>query len=280
MSQIKECFPSRWEGGVILEADFSQLEVVGAALLSRDPVLTDDILSGVDMHRQKASELFKKPEAEVTDKERTTTKRLSFQLQYGAGAPSMSKKLDIKKAIAEDFIRIYYERYSRLAEWQAEIMEGVKRSRRPTEARLPSGLPQGRGEYESATGRLYVFLEKDKPEGWRGADLEPDFNPPEVKNYPVQGFATGDIMAVYRGRVLREWLKQDWRHEALPINTVHDSVMFDCRNKEVAAKMKTLLESVAARLPAILEELWGLASPLSFKIEVKAGPTWANTSKI
>ena len=45
MSRIKSCFRSRFLGGVLLEVDFSQLEVVGVALLSNDPVLKDDILS-------------------------------------------------------------------------------------------------------------------------------------------------------------------------------------------------------------------------------------------
>jgi len=56
MSDIKLCFTSRFRNGLILEADFSQLEVVGLAVLSGDPVLKDDILSGRDMHRQRAAD--------------------------------------------------------------------------------------------------------------------------------------------------------------------------------------------------------------------------------
>jgi DNA polymerase-1 len=217
----------------------------------------------------------------VTKGERKSTKRMTFQLQYGAGAKSMSEKLGLTKAIAQGFIEAYYGRYSRLAEWQADIMEAVKRSRKPSEGRLPSGLPQGRGQYESPTGRVYVFLEKDKPEGWRGKDTEPDFNPPEVKNYPIQGFATGDIMALYRGKVYRRMLAlPDLLKKALPINTVHDSVMFDCYDKETAERMKLLLVEEAAKLPATIHELWGIKAILPLKIEVKAGPNWAETEII
>lgn len=280
MSQIKEAFTSRFPDGVILEADFSQLEVLGAAVMSGDPLLIEDILSGRDMHRYFASLLFNKPQEAVTKQERTFTKRMTFQLQYGAGAKSMSQKLSIAKKKAEEFIKLYYGRYTVLAEWQANIMEAVKRSRKPSEGRTKRGLPQGRGEWESPTGRVYVFLEQDKPEGWMGEDKEPDFNPPEVKNYPIQGFATGDIMALFRGRVLRRWLNEPFRQDALPINTVHDSVMYDCRNREVAIEVGKMLESVAAELPDVLRETWGLVVPVEFKIEVSIGPAWASTKPL
>src|SRR5688500_6029184 len=248
--------------------------------MSGDPVLTQDILDGRDMHRYFASMLFNKPGEEVVKQERTATKRMTFQLQYGAGASSMSRKLGIKKEKAEGFIQLYYGRYERLAEWQAEIMEAVKRSRKPSEGRTAKGLPQGRGEWESPTGRIYVFLEQDKPEGWRGADMEPDFNPPEGKNYPIQGFATGDIMAVFRGRVLRRWLNEWLRRSVLPVNTVYDNVMYDCRNMEVALEVGKMLESVAAELPEVLRETWGLEVPVQFKIEVSYGPSWGHTKPL
>jgi DNA polymerase-1 len=281
MSDIKSCFPSRWKGGVVLEADFSQLEVVGAAALSEDPTLIADLLSGRDMHRFFAAQLFLKPEEDVSKGERTWTKRMTFQLQYGAGARSMSKKLGIAKEKAEQFIFTYYDRYAILAAWQDTIMDAVKRSRKASTGHTASGLPQGRGEYRSPTGRLYVFLEKDKPPGWQGRDLEPDFNPPEIKNYPIQGFATGDVMAVFRGLVFREWLRKDWRDEALPNNTVHDSIMFDCRTKEVGLKVGEMLERIAREdLPAAIERMWGIKPWVPFKIEVSIGKNWATTTKI
>lgn len=56
MANIKDCFISRWgEDGRIIEADFSQLEVIGCAIVSGDPMMKADILSGVDFHSQSAS---------------------------------------------------------------------------------------------------------------------------------------------------------------------------------------------------------------------------------
>lgn len=277
MSEIKQAFTSRFDEGVLLEMDFSQLEVIGLAMLSLDPVLIADLESGMDMHRLRASELFNKPEEEVTDHERTITKKLSFQLQYGAGASSMARKLGIKKAIAQAFIDNYYGRYQRVKEWQEEVIASIKGSRKPTSERLPSGLPRGRGEWESPTGRLYVFLEQDSDYG----DREPSFNPPTMKNYPIQGFATGDVMAVYRAMVYREWLNSMFREDVLPINTVHDSVMFDCVDLATAMHWKVELEILAKELVGRIRESWEhISTPLPFKIETKIGPTWASMRKV
>lgn len=280
MSEIKSCFPSRFPNGVILESDFSQLEVVGLAALTMDPVLIQDLLDGRDMHRKFAAERYGITEEEVTSTQRTLTKQMTFQLQYGSGAGGMARKLDIPEADAAKFIDLYYQRYQRVKEWQEEVIEAVRRSRKPTGARTPSGQVQGRGAWESPTGRLYVFLEQDKPDGWKGRDKSADFTPTQIKNYPVQGFATGDIMAVFRARMYRLLLASDLRYKCLPINTVHDSVMYDCVDRESAEQLAALHKQVAESLPQIMMEVWGIFCPVPFKIESKIGPRWSELEKI
>jgi len=280
VSDIKQCFTSRFEEGLILECDFSQLEVVGLAALSGDPVLIEDLLSGRDMHRFFASQKYGIPEEEVTSSQRKLIKKMTFALQYGSGAKSLEAKNGLKKGEGQDFIDTYYARYSRVKDWQQEVFDEVKRSRVPTAELTRAGYPKGKGEYVSLTGRRYTFFEKDKPAGWRGEDLSPDFNPPEIKNYPIQGFATGDLMALYRARVYRRWTQDHDRDKWLPINTVHDSVMFDCLNLETALATKSVLEHLASNLQDEVEDLWGIVCPVPFKVETKAGPDWASTRKI
>lgn len=280
MSEIKACFPSRFENGVILESDFSQLEVVGLAALTLDPVLVQDLLDGRDMHRKFAAERFGITEEEVTKTQRTITKQMTFQLQYGSGAAGMSRKLGIPESEAATFIEVYYKRYQRVKEWQEEVIEAVRRSRKPTGARTPSGQVQGKGVWESPTGRLYAFLEQDKPEGWKGRDKSADFAPTQIKNYPVQGTATGDIMAVFRARLYRILLTHPLRYKCLPINTVHDSVMYDCVDRESALELAKLHKQVADELPKIMMETWGLFCPVPFKIESSIGPRWSELEKV
>ncbi len=274
MTDIKQCFISRFKHGVLLEADFSQLEVIGLAVLSGDPVLRNDLISGVDMHRKMAAKLFLKPEDEVTDEERRITKQLSFQLQYGAGASSMAKKNDISKAKAEEFISNYYDRYPQVRVWQDAVNDEVKRSRTGSGKKTLKGLPAGKGRHYSPTGRLYTFYEYDTPD-WHTHDTA--FSPTQIKNYPVQGFATGDIMAVFRGRMYRELLGS---RRALPINTVHDSLMYDCYDLDVAKCVISILEIKAEHLPEIIHDLWGIRCGIPFPIECKVGNNWGEMMKM
>lgn len=263
---------------MILEADFSQLEVIGLAALSNDPVLIDDLLAGRDMHTYYTAERLKIPESEVTPGERRKTKRMTFQLQYGAGADGMARKLEMTKEETKAFIEAYYTRYKRVKEWQDEVVEAVKRSRKPSERVTTSGLPAGRGQYESLSGRLYTFYEQDPP-AWLGKK-DPNFTPTQPKNYPVQGFATGDVMAVFRAAVLRWWLAEHDREFYLPNNTVHDSIMFDCYNLDYALKVRDAVAAIAEALPEQIENLWGIQCPVPFKIESKGGPNWAEMHKL
>ncbi len=275
---IKDCFVSRYgSDGYLMEVDFSQLEVVALAILSRDPVLIDDLKSGRDMHRARAAELFCIPEMLVTDEQRQLSKQLSFQLQYGAGAASMADKNGISMELAAAFIFNYYERYIRVKEWQAEVKQEVMESRQPTDRHTPAGKPSGAGVHQSITGRVYKFYEYDNK--YR---REPTFSPTEIKNYPVQGFATADIMALYRGRVYRWLLNEDAgiQDDVKLINTVHDSVMLDVRGLAMVSYVSGAMESIAEELPTLLKDLWGIDCPTSLKVDCKYGPKWSEMTKL
>lgn len=278
MSEIKECFISRWPEGVLLESDFSQLEVVGLAALSQDGALIEDLLAGRDMHRYYTAARLNIKEEEVLPRDRTFTKRMTFQLQYGSGAPNMARKLGLTKKECADFIEAYYSRYSEVKQWQDQVMQDVQASHMPTDRLTPAGFPQGVGVWESPTGRLYTFYEQDPPDWMR--DRTPNFSPTQMKNYPVQGSATADIMAVFRARLYRRLLSSPLRGHVLLINTVHDSIMADCENREYAVQFAELAKELAAELPQVMAETWGFICPVPFKIETKIGPKWSELEKL
>ena len=180
--------------------------------------------------------------------------------------------------MAERFIAAYYGRYQGVKAWQDSVMEAVKSSAVSVGRTTPSGANSRQGTYHSVTGRLYVFFEQDPPDSFR--DKTPNFNPPETKNYPVQGFATGDVMAIYRAMLFRDMLKNGMLFSCLPVNTVHDSVMFDCYNRDKAIELKGLLEEAAAFLPQLLDSVWGIDCPVPFRIETSIGPSWGEQEKI
>lgn len=273
MSDIKSCFVSRWEGGLLVEVDFSQLEVIGLAILSGDEVLKSDIRLGMDMHRLRAAELFNKEEKDVTPEERFLAKRLSFQLQYGAGWKSMAAKNKISGDIAKKFIANYYDRYKRVKHWQEEIAAEVQASRKTSQRKTPKGYPAGVGEHVSATGRIYRFYEYDAPDWKPEGSLS--FSPTEMKNYPIQGFATADIMALFRKLVFRKIFEQEMHKHVKMINTVHDSVMFDVEGETELVWISDVCNRIAASLPSEIEARWDIKVDLPLSITVKSGPNWA-----
>lgn len=271
MSQIKECFTTRFPNGKIVNADFSQLEVVGLAILTKDAQLIEDIQSGMDMHVVRASKLFNVPEDKVTKAQRQIAKMLSFQLQYGSGARNMSETNKIPLAMAKKFIEQYYERYPDVKAWQ-ELVRSCVLSTRAVAGHTAKGYPKGVGEYVSPTGRIYSFSEYDPMGDWQ---KEASFSPTEMKNYPCQGFSTGDVMAVYRSAVMRRLLPRMFT-DILFINTVHDSVMFDCKDDESVAHCTLVLYNMCKELPTLLEDKFGIIVPLDFKIDVSSGSSWAS----
>lgn len=278
MSEIKQAFPSRFPGGVLLESDFSQLEVIGLAMLTMDQQLIDDLMAGRDMHRFFAAELYGIKEDQVTPQQRKLVKRLTFALQYGSGAQGLANKNGITKDVAQTFIDNYYERYWRVKEWQEEVADAVQSSRVDTDRLTKAGYVQGKGTYVSPTGRRYTFMEQDAPD-WK-RDKSPSFSPTAMKNYAVQGTATADIMAVFRGQVLRDLLASGRVATCLPINTVHDSVMFDCATMEDARFIKGVMEERAKGMVSSMQEIWSIYCPVPFKIETKIGPRWSSMVKV
>jgi DNA polymerase I-like protein with 3'-5' exonuclease and polymerase domains len=274
MSRIKECFTTRFENGSIVNADFSQLEVVGLAILSLDQQLIADIRSGMDMHIVRAAKLFNITEDKVTKQQRQLAKMLSFQLQYGSGARNMAEQNKIHINVAKKFIEQYYERYTDVKRWQEHVRESVVSSRR-VDGHTKGGYPRGTGTYRSPSGRAYSFYEYDPMGGWQ---KEASFSPTEMKNYPCQGFSTGDVMALYRGQVMRQLMPEMFTN-ILFINSVHDSVMFDCRDEESVAKCVEVLYNMCKELPTLLTKRFGIKVPLEFNIDVETGPSWANLTK-
>lgn len=279
MSKIKECFVSRWgERGYIMNADYSQLEIIVLAHMSQDPVLAADLLSGKDLHRIRAAELFKKPEAEITDGERKLAKAFSFQLQYGSGAKNMAEKNNVPVELAKEFIRTYYERYRDVKLWQDRMAERVEAARYLVAERSPKGYPVGKAKMQSHTGRVYTFTEGDAPEFMAVRGKHTSFKPTEVKNYPIQGTATGDIVPMMLGKLHRWLIQSEFADDARLINTVHDSIMLDIR-REICYDIGTMVKKVMETAPKEFESRFGTEFQIPLKVDVTFGPSWAEQNE-
>ena len=286
MSDIKKYFESRWPLGYIVEMDFSQLEVIVLAYLSQDKQLIDDILSGRDMHCVRAAELYGVSEAlfvreylagdKAREAQRKLAKAFSFQLQYGAGPTSMAKSNNVSVKIAKEFIENYYNRYPRIKEWQDELAAEVQMTRRLTKAHTATGFPAGQGFHRSETGRIYVFNEYDN-------DYKPGhtrFSSTQMKNYPVQGLATADIVPMILGKIYRRIKTEvDLHNRFLMINTIHDSIIFDVSDKGTLDKGVPIIKEVMENAPKYLKSQFGMDFNLPLKVDVEYGKNWLEMEK-
>ena len=109
--RIRAAF-SAGPGRLLVSADYSQIELVVLAHLSRDPGLLAAFKEGVDVHRRTASLLFGIPEAEVTPERRRVAKTINFGVIYGMSAFRLSNELGIPRGEAQAFIDAYFKTYA------------------------------------------------------------------------------------------------------------------------------------------------------------------------
>ena len=260
MSGIKDYFISRYKDGWIIEADYKQLEIVALAILSGDAALKNDLNNKIDLHTRNAADLFNTKEALITKEERRIAKSLSFQLQYGAGANSMAKKLTLDVVLCKKFIAQYYTRYPGVKMFQEAMKDKVLLNR------LPGTDGYGVSKVQSPTGRIYTYHEEDS-----AYNTHPTFRPTQYKNYPIQGFAA-DIVLMMLGELLFV-LKKELLSTVKMCNTIHDSILFDCPNGLLPVACKRIKE-VLDNTAWYVRNRWGIVVDVPLEVDIKIGKTW------
>jgi DNA polymerase I-like protein with 3'-5' exonuclease and polymerase domains len=216
---VKRAYVSRYTDGVILELDYSQLEMVALAYIADDKQLIDDINNGRDMHRELYRSMYGRM---PTDKERKPFKRFSFLLVYGGGATTLMAQSGCDRATAQKFIKTFYTRYKGVKKYHEEIVKQANDKAVVEYSETKTG-PQYTYYHASPTGRHYVF---NKYHNEYKGDMT--FSPTELKNWPIQGFATGDIVPMMVGILLRNLEDAKLVDKgACLVMTVHDSVVLD-----------------------------------------------------
>jgi len=290
MSEIKKYFTSRFgKDGVILTADFSQLEVVVLAFLSKDKNLVADLNNGVDMHCQSAAFVTEKDyhyiKAEVTKGDkywvqvRKDSKEPTFQLCYGAGAHGISQNSTLSKSQAKEFIENYYSRYSGVKQWQDDTIEEVQQAAVPSgDTTQYRGLPAAKGTITGVLGRRWTFTEEDSPKFMFDKGISTSFSPPKIKNYPVQGTAF-DVVAMAGAYLWETLAASDIVERCIIFNTVHDSFMLDV-HKEVLTEAIEYVKSTLLAVDMLMSQHFGVEFDLPLGIEIETGPTWAEQTLI
>jgi DNA polymerase I-like protein with 3'-5' exonuclease and polymerase domains len=284
---IKECFTSRFgNSGYLVEADFSQIEVVVQAYLSQDERMMQDVRSGVDFHCKKLAYVLDEPYTDVWaachllenkkyKKMRTDIKTFSFQRAYGAGANAIAESTGLDVDTVKAFIKAEEAMYPSVPQMQKDWIEQVDSSRKPSSRRTVSGKPAGVGTLPSLTGRWYSFVEEDTPEWIAKHGKIIGFKPTCIKNYPIQGFA-GELMRVAYGKFNRKLLNSlELFENCAIINTVHDCCLVDV-HKDYLDEAVRLLKDTMESTPKYFKECFDIEFNLPLKVEVEYGKNWAD----
>lgn len=268
---VKRAYVSRYgKDGVILELDYSQLEMVALAYIANDQQLIDDINNGRDMHRELYKEMYGRY---PTDKERKPFKRFSFLLVYGGGATTLMAQSGCDKPTAQRFIRTFYNRYRGVKEYHERITKTAEAEKSVVYDPKTSG-PRHYYTNISPTGRRYIFHTY-----YNEYKKDYTFSPTELKNWPIQGFATGDIVPMAVGSLLRALERANLSSKALLVMTVHDSVVLDIPKYllyTVASIAKNVLESA----PKQLKTFFNIDFPCKLSVGVEYGSNWQDKKEL
>lgn len=108
---LRKYFITKGKDYVLIDADYSQIELKVLAHMSRDANMIHAFRSGADIHRMTASQVFHVPFDLVTDDMRKRAKAVNFGIVYGIGDFSLAKDLHISRKEAKDYIASYFDTY-------------------------------------------------------------------------------------------------------------------------------------------------------------------------
>jgi DNA polymerase I-like protein with 3'-5' exonuclease and polymerase domains len=248
---LKSVFiPSR-PGGLILTIDLSQLEWRIGAWLSQDPVAMSEILNDIDCHADNAVNFF----GDI--KYRQDAKIMTFRLLYGGSAfafwidPLMP---NFSKGKWNEIVDSYKMKYRVLTKWQEDNIISV---------------PKTGGILTSPLGRLYKI--PMIPHKKYGNLIHSETC---IKNYPVQGTATGDVVPLAMNMMRRRMMKDPMAYMSTNwMGQVHDSMIFDTMPHEVKRVAHAGI-TVFEELPATINKMWGVDFNLPLTGEAEWGPNY------
>jgi len=112
--RIREAFCAE-EGNILISSDYSQIELVVLAHISKDRMLNEIIKEGVDVHKRTASIIFGVSEDSVSKEMRAIAKAVNFGVIYGMSAFGLSEELHISRKEASSFISAYFDTYKEVS---------------------------------------------------------------------------------------------------------------------------------------------------------------------
>ena len=219
-SRIRDMFVAA-PGHVLVDADYSQVELRLLAHMAGDEVMQQAFLSGEDFHTLTAAKVFHVPPEEVTGQMRSRAKAVNFGIVYGISAFSLSQDIGVSVAEAKEYMERYFDTYRGVKEYMDRVVEAAREQGYvETLMHRRRELP----ELKSSNFNLRSFGER------------------VALNMPIQGTAA-DIMKLAMVRVERRLAAE--KPEARLIMQVHDELIVECPEEEKEAVERLLEEEMS-----------------------------------
>ena len=238
-SEIRRLFIAG-DGNVLVDADYSQIELRLLAHMAGDEAMQQAFLSGADFHTVTAAKVFHVPESEVTHQMRSRAKAVNFGIVYGMSAFSLSQDIHVTVAEAKDYMERYFATYPGVKQYMTDIVEKAKEQ----------------GYVETLYHRRRAL-----PELKSSNFIQRSFGERVALNMPIQGTAA-DIMKLAMLRVYDRLRRENL--QARLIMQVHDELIVECPEAEQEAVEKLLRQE--------MEQVTALAVPLT--AEAHSGKNW------
>ncbi len=238
-SQMRRMFVAA-PGHVLVDADYSQIELRLLAHISGDELMQQAFLSGEDFHTLTAARVFHLPPQEVSSQLRSRAKAVNFGIVYGISAFSLSQDIDVSVAEAKDYMERYFDTYSGVKQYMHDVVEAA---REQGYVATLWGRRRALPELKSSNFNMRSFGER------------------VALNMPIQG-AAADIIKLAMVRVHQRLRREGL--EARLIMQVHDELIVECPEAEA--------EQVTRLLQEEMQSVAQLSVPLT--AEAHTGRDW------
>ena len=238
-SQMRRMFVAD-EGNVLVDADYSQIELRLLAHIAGDETMQQQFLSGADFHTATAAKVFHLSVEEVPHQLRSRAKAVNFGIVYGISAFSLSQDIGVSVAEAKEYMERYFDTYQGVKQYMTDVVEKAR---------------------EQGYVETLLHRRRDLPELSSSKFNLRAFGERVALNMPIQGTAA-DVMKLAMVRVF-ERLKKE-KLQAKLIMQVHDELIVECPVHE-RQQVETLLREE-------MEQVMTLAVPLL--AEAHSGTDW------
>lgn len=237
---LRKIFVSRFENGLIVSADYNQIELRLLAHCSGDERLIDAFNNNKDIHCLTASQIFGVSEEEVIPEQRRDAKAVNFGIIYGISDFGLSQNVGIARKSAKAYINKYFNTYPKVKEFMDNNVKMAKQN--------------------GQIGTIFNRIRKI-PEINSSVYSKRMFGERVAMNMPLQGSAS-DIIKIAMINVNKAFKEQNLKSKL--VLQIHDELIVDAESSEI--------DIVKNILKKCMEDVIKLKVPLV--VEITSGKTW------